>query len=366
MDRRPALILDHAKLRDNMKTVLGWCSEAGIDVAGVIKVTGGMATVAKDYEKCGAKWIASSRMEQLVRARDYGVDIPMMMIRVPMISEIPELIRTCDYSLQSEYATLKAADEEAIRAGKIHNVILMADLGDLREGYFDTDELVAVAKYTEDVLTGLHLAGIGTNLGCYGSVKPTEEKMLQLVSCAEKVEAAIGRPLEIISGGATSSLMPLFDKVMPKRVNMLRIGAAVFAGALEDIRTCYGRTEMDVLHDDCFTLEAEVIELRTKPTYPIGELGVDAFGKKAVYNDRGDRRRALLAIGRADYGDIADIIPQIPGAEVIGASGDHTILDIEDCKDLLKIGDTVRFKLTYSAILSLTSSENVTTYEVNY
>lgn len=363
MKKRPALILDHEKLRSNMRTVVGWCNDAGIDVAGVIKVTGGMASVAKDYEACGAKWIASSRLEQLVRARDSGVDLPMLMIRVPMISELPELVRVCDYSLQSEYSVLKATDEEAIRAGKVHNVILMTDLGDLREGFFDKDELVDVAKYTEDVLSGLHLAGIGTNLGCYGSVMPTREKMEQLASYAEAVEEAIGRPLEVISGGATSSMMPMFDKEMPAKINMLRVGSAVFTGPLEDSRTCYGRTEFDALSDEVFILEAEVIEVAAKPTYPIGQLGVDATGHKAHYTDRGSRKRALLAIGRADYGDIGDIVSQLPGSEVIGASGDHTILDIEDCKVHLKAGDVVSFKLRYSAIMYLTSSENVTIYE---
>ena len=114
-----------------------------------------------------------------------------------------------------------------------------------------------------------------------------------------------------------------------------------------------------------FTLEAEVIEVNTKPTHPIGELGVNAFGEKAVYTDRGDRKRAILAIGRVDYGDIGDILPQLEGSEVTMASGDHTILDIEDCKEDIRVGDTVRFSLKYSAILRLTASENVTIEEKN-
>lgn len=363
MKKRPSLIIDHEKIRENMRTVVGWCNDAGIDVAGVIKVTGGMASVALDYEACGAKWIASSRLEQLARAKEAGVKAPLLMIRVPMISELDELIRVCDYSLQSEFTTLKATEEAAIRAGKIHNVILMADLGDLREGFFELEELVDVAKYTEEVLTGLHLAGIGTNLGCYGSVKPTREKMQQLKEYAEAVEAAIGRPLEIVSGGATSSLMPVFDGEMPDKINMLRIGALPFLGGMEDFRICYGRKEADVLHDDAITLEAEIIEVKTKPSHPIGELGVNAFGVKAKYRDRGIRRRALLAIGGADFGDADNIVPLLEGAEVLGCSGDHTILDIEDCDQIIKVGDVVRFKLRYTAILHLTMRENVTIYE---
>jgi len=346
-----------------MRTVVGWCRDAGIDVAGVIKVTTGMASVALDYEACGAKWIASSRLEQLERAKAAGVKIPLLMIRVPMLSELEEMIKVCDYSLQSSLDTLKALEEEALRQNRTHNVILMADLGDLREGFFEKEELVAVAEYVENRLDGVHLAGIGTNLGCVGSVKPTEEKMLMLADWAGAVEEAIGRPLETVSGGATSSLMPVFDKVMPQKINMLRIGAVAFCGPTEDLRTCYGREEVDVMSDEAFMLEAEVIETNTKSTHPIGELGVDAFGKKATYVDRGRRRRAILAVGRADYGDIDDLIPVTEGAEVTMASGDHTIVDIEDCKEDIRVGDIMRFKLKYSAILRLTASENITIEE---
>ena len=351
MIKRPTLIVDHNNLRYNMRTVVGWCKEAGIDVAGVTKATTGMATAALDYEECGAKWIASSRLEQLERAKAAGVKLPLLMIRVPMISELEDMVRVCDYSLQSSLDTLKALETEALKQDRTHNVILMADLGDLREGFFEKEELVDVAEYVEN------------NLGCVGSVKPTEEKMLMLCDWAAAVEEAIGRPLEIVSGGATSSLIPLFDGVMPKKINMLRIGALVFCGPMEDLRTCYGREEADVLSDEVFILEAEVIETNTKPTHPIGELGVDAFGQKPHYVDRGRRRRAILAIGRADYGDIGDLVPQLEGAEVVMASGDHTIVDIEDCKEFIRVGDIMRFKLRYSAILRLTASENVTIKE---
>ena len=365
MKKRPTLIVDHNKLRSNMRTVVDWCREGNIDVAGVIKVTTGMASVALDYENCGAKWIASSRLEQLKRAKEAGVKLPLLMIRVPMISELEEMVQICDYSLQSSLDTLKALEAEVLKQNRTHNVILMADLGDLREGFFEKEELVDVAEYVENKLDGVHLAGIGTNLGCVGSVKPTGEKMQMLADWAEAVEEVIGRPLEVVSGGATSSLMPLFDGVMPKKVNMLRVGAVTFCGPLEDLRTSYGREEVDVMSDEAFILEAEVIETNTKPTHPIGELGVDAFGKKATYIDRGRRRRAILAVGRADYGDIDDIVPQLEGAEVTMASGDHTILDIQDCKEQLRVGDIVRFKLKYSALLRLTTSENITIEEID-
>ena len=120
---------------------------------------------------------------------------------------------------------------------------------------------------------------------------------------------------------------------------------------------------MDVLEDGAIILETGRREKRTKPKHPIGKLGVNAFGETEVYVDRGRRKRAILAIGRADYGETGDIIPMLEGAEVTMASGDHTILDIEDCTEHIKVGDIVRFRLKYSAILRLTASENVSVEE---
>lgn len=364
MKHYPNLKIDHNAIRSNMETVIGWCRESGVDVAGVIKVTTGMASVALDYEASGAKWIASSRLEQLKRARDAGVKLPLMIVRVPMISELEEMVDICDLSLQSCLDTLKALEKVLAAKDKKHSVVLMTDLGDIREGIFDEDELVETSKYVEDDLSHVHLAGIGTNLGCVGSVIPTQEKMEMLAQRAEAIEKAIGRPLDIVSGGASSSLMPIVDGVMPPKVNQLRIGELSFCGPRDNYGVCYGRREADVLSGDTFILEAEVIETAVKPTYPVGEIGVDAFGQKKKYIDRGDRKRALLAVGRVDYGEIEDIEPMLEGAEVTMASGDHTVLDIEDCDVELKPGDIVSFRLNYPSILRLTASENVHKEEI--
>lgn len=360
----PAVIVNHEKFRENIRRVASKCSENGIELAGVIKASTGMGRIAEDFAACGATLIASSRLEQLERAAEAVPDMPLLLIRIPMLCEIEEVIRLTDISLNSELATLKALNAEALRQGRIHKVILMADLGDLREGYMDYDELVETAGLVENELDGLELAGIGTNLGCYGSVKPTAKNMNQLAELAMRIEETIGRELEFVSGGASSSMMPVLDNVMPKKVNMLRIGALIFTGEYDELHMVYGYEWAKELNGDAFTLRAQVIERKVKPTHPIGELGVDAFGHKVEYRDLGDRERVLLGIGRADYGDIDDLIPMLPGSYVVGASGDHTILDIEDCENKPEIGDVVEFRLKYSAILRLTGSENVKIYNI--
>ena len=183
----------------------------------------------------------------------------------------------------------------------------MADLGDLREGFWDKDELVDVCQRVEQDLPHVHLAGIGVNLSCYGSTKPTPDKMNELVALARRVEARIGRSLEVVSGGATSSFTLVHWGTMPARINHLRIGEGILLG--KDLQVDWGIRDMDYLRMDTFTLRAEVVEVKDKPTYPIGELAIDAFGRKPTYVDRGVRRRALLALGRADVGDLESLPP---------------------------------------------------------
>lgn len=300
--------------------------------------------------------MASSRLEQIEDCMAAGIEMPYMLLRIPMPSETPEVIRLTDISLNSEVSVLKMLDEEAKKQDKVHQVILMADLGDLREGFWDKDEMIDVAVEVEGNMRNLELAGVGTNLGCYGSVLATEEKLDELVEIAEKIETKIGRKLKYISGGATSSLMRVIDGDIPERINMLRCGEGILLA--RDLDVFYGY-DMSYMHQDVYRLKAEVVEVKDKPTYPVGELAVDAFGKVPEYTDRGIRKKALLGIGKVDYGSADEIFPIDTGVEILGASSDHTILDIEDLDRELKPGDVLEFIINYASLVYLTNCRNV-------
>ena len=314
----PQLEIDLDKLEDNLRALKSRMDASGIRLAGVVKGFNGLPQAAKVYEKAGYSSIASSRLEQLHHLRMNGIAVPLMLIRIPMLSEVEETARWTDISLHSEPEVLRAM-ERAVKAAagkRRHKVILMVDLGDLREGFWDQDELVQTALEVEREMPHLELAGVGTNLGCYGTVQATPEKMNQLVAAAERVEAAIGRKLDIISGGASSSIHMVLDGTMPPRINHLRVGEGILFGRI------WG-CDMDFMHKHIFTLRAEVIESKVKPSYPVGELSVDAFGRTRTYVDRGRRRRALLAMGRVDYGECEDLIPREPGVKILGLSLIH-------------------------------------------
>lgn len=355
MQKYPLLEIDLNKLKTNVENVVKECKERGIEVAGIIKGTSALEPCIGAFVEGDIGQIGSSRLEQLELAKKNYPDKQCLMIRIPMISEAEDIVRYSDISLNSEIKTMIALDKAAKDQGKTHKVIIMADIGDLREGYRNLDEIIEIALEVE-AMDNLILAGIGTNIGCYGSVFASKEKLQELVDIAVAVEGRIGRNLEMVSGGATSSFMRVLDGDIPSGINHLRIGEHILHA--RDLDVFYGY-DLENMNQDIFTLKCEVIELKTKETHPVGEITIDAFGKKNQYEDRGFRKRALLAIGKVDIGSFEDIYPKEEGMEVVGGSSDHLILDVEDYKKPLDIGDIVEFKINYGSGVYLTSSQNV-------
>ena len=354
----PLVTVDTEKLAHNTGVVTDRCRSCGINVAGVIKGCNGIPQVARTMLESGCSQIGTSRMDQIIELKNCGLDdAEFLLVRIPMMSEAEEVALYADLSLESDVSVIKAIDEACGKFGKTHGVILMADLGDLREGFWSRDELVAAAVFIERSLDNIVLRGVGTNLGCYGSIKPDTEKMLDLIEIAEAVETSIGRKLDIISGGATSSYPLVMEGAMPERINHLRIGEGILLAY--DLKEIWG-LDMDDMYQDVFTLSAEVIEVRDKPTHPVGEIFIDCFGRQPEYENRGIRKRALVAIGKLDFALNDKIFPRLPGAEVIGSSSDHCILDIEDCRSDIAVGDIIEFDLSYPSLMYLTGSRYTT------
>lgn len=352
----PLLEVNLTKVYENAKYTVDLCNSVGINVAGVVKGFNALPPVVEEFIKAGCEYIAHSRMDQIIKLRQQGYNIPMMLIRVPMLSEIENLVKYVDISLNSEIETLNKIQRQCELQNKTHKVILMVDLGDLREGVFNEDEIVQLALYVENNLKDVKLYGVGTNLGCYGSIKPTEINLGKLCSIAETIESKINRKLDIISGGATSSLTVIMDGKMPKRVNNLRLGEGILnARDLDD----FWQYDMSKFHKDAFLLKAEIVEIKQKPSHPVGEIFIDAFGNKPTYEDRGIRKRALLAVGKQDFAFQHSLLPRTKGIEIIGSSSDHLIIDIENCSENLKVGDILTFDIYYPNMLYLSGSTGI-------
>jgi len=351
----PRLLIYPQKIRKNAMILRETCIRAGIEPVAVIKGFNAQPVILQALFDAGYRCFCSSRLKQLAEAKKLFPEIQSMMLRIPMLSELGELVKIADISLNSEQAVLEALNKEAGRQKRKHQVILMRDLGDLREGQLDRESFYQLALQAEK-LPNLHLLGIGTNLTCYGSIIPSPENLGELAEDALRIESRIGRKLEVVSGGSTSSLPLLIHGGMPKGINQLRLGEALTVPCdLID----YWQSPLEGLSNTGLILQAEIIEIGEKPTMPIGKKARNAFGSETLYEDLGCRKRALLALGVADIGDESKLIPMDPGVRILGASSDHLIVDIQDSKNIYHLGDVLDFQLHYKSMLFATASDEI-------
>lgn len=346
----PRLEISLDKIRHNTEILVRMCRRGGIRVTGVTKVFCGHEVIAEAMVAGGVNEIADSRITNLKRLRD--IKLPKVLLRLPMISLASEVVEYADISLNSEIETIRALSAEACLKEKDHKVILMFDLGDLREGIIDQTEMLRTVAATLE-LERIILAGIGTNLTCYGGVIPTKENLTRLVELKITIERSFDIDLEIVSGGNSSSLHLIEEGMMPDGINQLRLGESIVLGR----ETAYGQQIIGT-YDDCFKLIAEIIEIRDKPSIPVGELGLDSFGNYPSFVDKGIRKRAICAIGKQDIVP-ESIVPDDGDIVILSASSDHLILDVTECQRAYKVGGLVSFKLTYGGILSSMTSEYV-------
>lgn len=348
------LEIDLQIINKNAKILLDLCRKNNIEPFAIIKGFNGIDAISEVLVAAGYKTIGSSRIPHLKRIKDANFPVETLALRIPMLSEIQSVVRYCDISLNSELETLELLNQEAGAQGKIHKVILMRDLGDLREGIIDREKFIQAAAFIESSLSNLHLYGVGTNLTCYGSVVPTTTNLSDLTENARAIEAVIGRTLEVISGGNTTSIPLALKGKMPKGINNLRIGEALIVPCdLMDLWQC----PVPGLNNDSMVLNAEIIEIGKKPTHPIGTLGPNGFGTYCTYEDRGVRKRALLAMGIFDFGESEKLIPKDKGIRIMGASSDHMIVDIHDSKKDYRLGDVISFNLHYQAMMFVTNND---------
>jgi predicted amino acid racemase len=348
---RPHVLIDLARIEHNARTVAGLCARHGIAVTGVTKGVCGHPGVARAMLRGGCVSLGESRMENVARLRTAGVETSYMLLRVPSLSAVDEVVAGVDVSLNSELAVVRGLSDAAARRGVIHEVVVMVDLGDLREGVWPDDVVPFVRELL--ALPGVRLAGLGANLTCYGGVLPTEANMGRLVSCAEEVERAFGVRLRWLSGGNSSALPLIATGRMPARVNHVRIGEAILLG-----RETIHRTAWPGTFQDAFRLRAEVVEEKAKPSVPIGERAEDAFGHRPAFPERGEVERALVNVGREDV-VVEGLVPVDPRLAILGASSDYLIVDVTAAAGEVGVGSEIGFAPDYAALLALMSSPYV-------
>lgn len=346
----PKVEVNLVKLKENVNIINKSCRDRGIEIAAVTKVFCAMDEISELFYDAGVKYLADSRLDNLKKLEKFNC--PKIMLRLPMISEVEDLVKYADISLNSELETVKALNKAAKKVNKVHGVIYMVDLGDLREGFIEVNDLYGVIEETKD-LENIRIIGIGTNLTCYGGVIPDENNLGKLGEISKEIKKRFSLDLKLVSGGNSSSLHLLDSNKMPEGINNLRLGESLVLGR----ETAYGKN-IPGCHQDAFTLKAEIIEMKVKPTVPIGNIGKNAFGEVPTFVDRGKRKVAILGIGKQDV-DIESLLPHDDKLIILGASSDHMIVDINDSNEDYKLGSTISFNLTYGGILKTMTSSYV-------
>ncbi len=345
----PRITINTNSIIENSKHMVQVAKENHIDfVMAVVKVFTGHFDFIEKLSKTGITHIADSRIQNLKKLQ--SVKLPKVLVRLPMISEIDEVIKYADISLNSEIKTIKAINQACKKVQKKHQIILMFDLGDLREGIYHTNDFMNMIDEIVQ-LEYIELLGIGTNLTCYGGLVPDKEILNRLIKIKDKIEQKYDTKLKIISGGNSSTVTLFGQDEIPKEVNSLRLGESIFFGK----ETSYS-TDIKGFHHDNYLFEAEIIECKTKPSYPEGKTSINSFGEKVDIEDKGLMKRAILAIGKQDV-ILNNLFPIDKRISIIGGSSDHLILDVTHTD--YQVGDIIGFEVNYPGLLHLMNSSYV-------
>lgn len=354
----PRLVVDLKKLEGNLDAVAKITKDEGN--CSLMIVTKGlcadpeMAKMVAGHK--AVDFMADSRVMNIKtyadEARKNGKKT--VLLRIPMHAEVADVAKYVDLSFNSELSTIRLLNEEAKKLDLVHNILLMIDLGDLREGIFYQNEDL-IFQTVEEILAmeNINLYGIGVNLTCYGAIIPKNDNLSNLTALAAKIEEKFQIKLEMVSGGNSSSIYLVGKGELPAGINNLRLGESFLLGN----DTAYGE-KLPGTVGDALVLEAQIVELKEKPSLPIGEVGVDAFGQKPYYEDRGIIKRAIIAVGKQDT-DIDSMEPLDEKIDILGGSSDHIILDVTKSDKEYKVGDVVAFTLGYGGMLKTATSAYV-------
>lgn len=342
----PRLHVRLDRIRHNASTLVGRLARHGIDVTGVTKATLGSPEVATAMLEAGVTRLGDSRIENIERLRGAGIEAPITLIRSPMPSQAARVVASADTSLNSDIQVIGALNNAAGSIGRCHGVVLMVELGDLREGLLPESVLDA-ARCTAE-LPNVRLVGLGANLACQSGTLPSDSNMVVLSDLASAVGPASGHHL--VSGGNSASIEWALTGATG-RVNDLRLGESILLGCEPS-----QRQPIVGLHLDAFTLTAEVIESSVKPTRPWGEQGETAFGPTvgACAVESPDAPQVIVALGRQDVDMDGIVAPR--GTTIRGASSDHMVLEVTG-GEVPPVGSDLSFPVVgYAALLRAMTS----------
>jgi len=336
--------VDLEKLKHNINYIIDFCAEKRLDLIAVVKGCVAYLPIIETFQKCGIKTFGISKTSIVSKKLPY-MDHRPMMIAIPSVREADIVARCFKTSLNSEIATIQALRHAADKTDWEHEIILMVDNGDLREGVMPEDVVKTVQEILEIRSSHLKFCGLGANLGCCSGTLPDKQNINLLQELAIDVEKTLGCEVKTISIGGSVLFDWMENNKLPSKINQIRIGEAILLGNIPTVNIKH----KDLFHD-VFTFKGELLEIKEKPSLPPGKQGFDAFGRVSRFQDRGIRKRAILNFGFSDT-ETSGLTPRLKGISIVNSNSDYTIADVTDCCETLRVGDTLDFDVNYSAMM---------------
>lgn len=342
------------KLKKNYLFLNKLFKENNIEWAVVSKLLCGNEKYLKEIINLGAKEICDSRISNLEKIKKLSPEVQTVYIKPPAKRSIERLVKFADASFNTEYETIKWISDEAVKQNKLHKIIIMIELGDLREGIMGDHLMDFYASVFE--LPNIKVTGIGANLNCLYGVMPSEDKLIQLSLYEQLIEAKFNQKIPWVTGGTSVVIPLLFKKQIPEGINHFRVGEMLFFGL-----NLFTQEVEPKMEGDVFKLFAEIIEITEKPKVPIGYLDANPSGETFEINEEDYGKtsyRAILDIGLLDVSEDF-LIPDDASIKITGASSDMLIVDLGDSSHKYKVGDLISFRLKYMGALGLFNSDYI-------
>lgn len=347
--------LGKAALRHNYQFLDQLFSVHEIEWAPVVKMLCGNELFLSYLLSLGDEQICDARLSNLKIIKELKPEVETIYIKPPAKNVIADIVQFADVSFNSEYMTIKWLSDEAQKQNKTHRIIIMIELGDLREGIMGESLMDFYQKVFE--LPNIEVAGIGSNLNCLHGVMPSKDKLIQLSLYEQLIEAKFGKKIDGVSGGSSVMVPLLIKGLVPKGVNHFRIGETLFFGS-----DLFANNTIEGMRNDVFKLNAEIIEVREKPVVPYGNIEENPSGEMTEINedDFGQtHKRAILDIGLLDVSKPEFLEPLDKDLSFIGASSDMLVIDLNQTKKTYKVGDIISFKMNYMAALRVMNSQYI-------
>ncbi|WP_462319552.1 alanine racemase, partial [Marinilabilia sp.] len=336
------ITLDRKRLKDNYNYLNNLFKDHEIEWSIVTKMLCGNKAYLKEVFDLGIKQVCDSRVSNLKAIKSVNPDIETIYIKPPPKRSIPSIVRYADISVNTTFETVKLLSEEAQRQGKVHKILIMVEMGELREGVLREEVVDFYSRVFE--MPNIEVFGIGTNLSCLYGVLPNQDKLIQLSLYKQLIENKFNKKIPHVSGGSSVTIPLIHQGLLPEGIDHFRVGETLFLGT-----NVYDGSQFDFMHNDVIKIYAEIIELFEKPTIPQGEMGQNVEGETFEFDpDKSHETsyRALIDLGLLDIEE-KHLEPANDLFDLAGASSDMIVVDLGENNNNLKVGDLLEFKTDY-------------------